>query len=165
MQISAFESAELQGTILALKGMDRELAAQIRKATRTITEAEWRKELAQEATTQAEERVLVATARTSVTNQNIALKSGAAAKKLEGGAAIHELTHSVEFGADREHRGTSTSATGKHYERRTRRQFKGRQRTGYVVYPAAADIIPRIAALWVQTTVRTFHEAIEKGTS
>ena len=33
--------------------------------------------------------------------------------------------------------------------------------TGYVVYPAAAEAIPRIASLWVQTAVRTLHELVE----
>jgi hypothetical protein len=46
--------------------------------------------------------------------------------------------------------------------RRTQRQYQPRDRRGRVVMPAAAKVIPRLASLWVQTTVRTFYEAIEK---
>jgi hypothetical protein len=30
-----------------------------------------------------------------------------------------------------------------------------------VFYPAAREMIPRLAALWIQTTVRTIAEALE----
>ena len=74
--------------------------------------------------------------------------------------------HSTEFGADqtaissytaRWKKGTSYKVTNRH----TRRQFRPRNLKGYVVYPAAARIIPRMASLFVQTAVRTFYEAIE----
>jgi len=163
MQISVFESPQLQGVILALAGMDRELAAQLRKATKTVTAGEWSRALAAEASTEQERRVIVNTARVAVSNTNIRLRAGQLSKNLSGGAKLYELTPGVEFGGIQRpiH---STSSKGKAYTRRRGQGFRRRNKTGYVAYPAAAKIIPRIAALWVATTVRTLHEAIEKGT-
>lgn len=163
MRISVFDSTHLQGTILALKGMDRELAAQTRKAVRSVSEVEWRADLARQADTLLERRVLVETARVSVTNQNVTLKAGQVTKRLASGTPRSELTPAVEFGANPARRVRSTSRAGTSYGRRVGSGFKARKTTGHVVYPAAAQIIPRIAALFVATTVRTFNEAIEKG--
>lgn len=167
-RISVFASKELQATILALKGMDRELAKQIRAAIKTVTQPEWQEAVRGNVTTALQTRVLSDTARVTVSDQNITLKSAAIGKSLSGGLKPSELAHSAEFGADRSFTKTyeATSRKGKHYtvrERHTRRQFKPRNLKGDVVYPAAARIIPRIASLFVQTTVRTFHELIEKG--
>lgn len=157
-----WESAELQAVILAMKGMDRELAKQIRQATKSVSAADWTAELAHSTVDTLEQRVLVSSARVAVSDQNVTLKSGGLSKKLSGGAKVFELTHHVEFGADRSFvRGGIESSRGALHKRHTRRQFKPRNTKGRVVYPAAARIIPRLAALWVQTTVRTFHEAIE----
>ena len=162
--ISVWESTELQGVLLAMRGMDKELSAQIRKATRTVTEAEWRGDLAKHASTDLERTVLVRSARVSVSNQNVTLKSGTLASKLSGGAKTFELTPSVEWGSATGRTITSKSKKGKTYTRRQGSTFKPRKRQGYVAYPAAADAIPRLAALWVATVVRTFYEAVEKGT-
>ena len=162
MQISVFESPQLQGVILALAGMDRELAAQLRKATKTVTLNEWRSAVAHEALTLFEQRVLVASARVAVRNNNVSLRSGQLAKKLSGGAPTYALTPGVEFGAG-VHPIKSHSSKGKTYTRSSGSVFRKRNKAGYVVYPAAAEVIPRIAALWVQTVVRTFHEAIGGG--
>jgi hypothetical protein len=142
-----------------MRGVDKELGAQIRKATRTIAEGEWRAELAKKATDPLQREVLVATARVAVGDQNVTLKAGQLSKKLSNGTP--DLTPAVEFGANRSVTVQQASRSGSIYERHSRVQLRPRNRTGYVAYPAAAEIIPRIAALWVSTTVRTIHEAIE----
>jgi len=167
-RISVFASKELQATILALKGMDRELAKQIRAAIKTVTQPEWQEAVRGNVTTALQTRVLSDTARVTVSDQNITLKSASIGKSLSGGLKPSEAAHSAEFGADRSFTKTyeATSRKGKNYrvrERHTRRQFKSRNLKGDVVYPAAARVIPRFASLFAQTTVRTFHELIEKG--
>lgn len=163
LRISVFDSAELQATLLALKGFDKELKKEIRQRTKAIGLPEWKAALAQNSMTLQENRVLVDTARMTVSDQNVTLQSGALAKKLSGGAKASEVSHHVEFGADRNFSRGVQSSTGKTYKRHTRRQFRNRNLKGYVVYPAAAGFIPRMASLWVQTTVRTFMETMEGG--
>jgi hypothetical protein len=53
---------------------------------------------------------------------------------------------------------------GTEFGSHTYRQFGTRVSKGKVVFPAAAQVIPRIAALWIQTVIRTTYEQIEKVT-
>lgn len=161
MQISAFESREVRALIVAMRGVDKELGKQIRKATRSVTEPEWRAELAKQAHTDLQQDVLVNTAKVTVGDQNVTLKAGQLAKRLSSGARVPELTPAVEFGANRSVVVSQQSAAGTTYRRHSRHQLESRKKTGYVAYPAAAQLIPRIAALWVATSVRTIHEAAE----
>lgn len=165
-RISVFNSKELQGVILAMKGFERELAKQIRQVTKSVVLPEWQKAVAAKAKTQLESRVLSVTARVAVSDQNVTLKSAQVGRALSGGLKPSENYSAAEFGANREAKTTYTarSRKGKSFSvtRRTQAQLMPRRKAGYVVYPAIAEIVPRIASLWVQTTVRTFYELIEK---
>jgi len=169
LRINVRSSKALQATILALKGMDAELAKQTRRAIKTVSDQEWREAVRGHVTTRLETRVLSDTARVAVTNQNITLKSATVGRSLSGGAKPSELVKAVEFGAldgTTTPSFTATSRKGKKYTVRNRRnhnQFRGPSRSGYAVYAAAAKVIPRMASLYVQTTVRTLHEQFEKG--
>ncbi|MGV8973384.1 MAG: hypothetical protein ACOH10_13765 [Rhodoglobus sp.] len=167
MRISVFNSAELQSVILAMKGMDRELAKQIRAANKRVIQPVWQEGVRGNAMTRQEVRVLANTARAQVSDQNITLQAAGIGKALSGGAKPAAIAHSVEFGADRSARSTysARSSKGRPYtvhNRRTRAQFRPRNLKGYTAYAAAAASIPRYASLWVQTTIRTFIELIEK---
>ena len=166
LKISTRDSEQLRATVQALKVMDKQLAGLIRKFTKAELEPEWAKGLQQRAGTALESKVLGATARVTVSNQNVTLKSATVGRSLSGGLAPKVNYPAVEFGADRGATSTyrTRSRRGKSYTvtRHTRRQLKPPRRGGYVVYPTAQSLIPRFAALWVQTTVRTFYEAFER---
>lgn len=164
LRISAHSSKQLQAVILASKQVERETRAQIRKHTRDIVRPEWERAVRERASTRLEHRVLGDTARAVVSDQNVTLKTAHIGRALSGGLKPSEAWGPVEFGAD----GRRTSYTGRRGSttfpvnaRRTTLQFRPVNRRGYVAYPAAADIIPRIASLWAQTAVRTLHEAFE----
>jgi hypothetical protein len=167
-RISIFSSKELQGVIVAMKGLEPEVAKQIRRVTKQVVEPIWKAEISKRAAgDEFRTRVLADTARVTVSNQNVTLKSAHIGRSLSGGPKPSVLMHNAEFGADRSRTQTYTarSRKGASYKvknRHTTRQFEQRLKGGYVVYPAVAKIIPRIASLWVQTTVRTFYELIEK---
>jgi hypothetical protein len=168
LRINVNSSKALQATILALKGMPAELSKQTRAAVKSFSDTEWREAVRGNVTTALETRVLSDTARVAVTNQNVTLKSATVGKSLSGGYKPSQLARTTEFGATQDATATytATSRKGKSYtvrNRHTHRQFKPVSRSGYAVYAAAARIIPRIAAAYVQTTVRTLHEAFEKG--
>lgn len=168
MRISVWETTELRALLLALRGFPRELKKEIRQRTKAIGQPEWQQAVAERAERVTEQRVLASTARVQVSDQNITLRSAAIGRPLSHGLRPSEGYAGVEFGGDREAKATYTakSKNGKSFTvtRRTQRQMRPRNKSGYVVFPAAAEIIPRLAALWVQTAVRTFHETIEKGT-
>lgn len=166
LKISTRDSRELRATVQALKLMPRELQGNIRKYTQSELVPEWQKGLSARAGTALERQVIASTARVSVSNQNVTLKAATVGRALAGGLQPKEDYAAVEFGANRSETTTyrSRSRKGKRYSvtRHTRRQLRSPRRGGYVAYPTAADLIPRFARLWVQTTVRTFYEAIER---
>lgn len=165
MRISVFNSDRLQALILALRGFDRTVQGEIRRRTKAIGQPEWQAAVRGESSTRLETRALADTARMRVSNQNVMLQSAGVGRPLsKNGAKPSEIYGGVEFGANpKRTRVTATSRRGKSYtyERNTTRQFKSSNRKGYAVYPAAANMIPRFAALWVQTAVRTFYETME----
>lgn len=162
MRISVFESSELRAAIVTMKGLDRDIAAAVRKHVRGAILPIWRTELAQHSTTKLENRVLVDSARVAVTDKQVTLKSAALAKKLSGGGVVNQLGPAVEFGADQNKAKPVTNAKGTTYKRRTGRAFLKRKRAGHVAWPAVADSVPRIAAVWVGTIMRQVHETFEK---
>lgn len=168
LRISVYSSRELQGLIARLRTVDRETRKAIRQATRGVALPIWQESLRSHATTRLEVRTLVDTGRVKVSDQNVTLTSATIGRRLSGGLAPKKDFHLVEFGSvdrDAYRPYSATSRKGRTFpvKRRTQRMFKARNTKGYVVYPAAADAIPRLASLWAQTAVRTLHELIEGG--
>lgn len=165
MRISAFGSKEIQAVILLMKPIKGSLATTIKRATKTAVGPVWEESVRGNAQPDPlSYRVLVATAKPRVTNTNVYLESGNSSKRVRGGATIRELVASQEFGSARDkvmtyrskRGGTSYSTT-----RHTQRQLPSRNAKGRIVYPALREAIPRLASLWVQTTIRTFQEILE----
>lgn len=169
MRISIFASKELQAVLLAMSNLDKELSKQLRQQTKAVVGPEWTKATRENAQTRLEQRVLADTARVAISNQNITLKSAGVGKRLSGGLMPKETGYAIEFGADRFNAGqgrtyVSTSVRGKKFtvhNRNTVAQLRARNKKGYVVYPSAAEVIPKVASLWVQTVMRGIYEAFE----
>lgn len=159
IQVSARDSRELRAAVLAIASIGRTLQAQLRRQTKRVVEPEWQKGLERRASSKLDRKVLVKTSRVQVRDTNVVLRSGAVGK-------LKDLTRPVEFGGDRQQTETYTtrSPKGTRYRatRHTARQLGWRRKGGRVVWPTAEDLIPRMVALWVQTTVRTIHEALER---
>ncbi|MCM3778989.1 hypothetical protein M3195_04735 [Microbacterium hydrocarbonoxydans] len=158
LQISARDSREVQAALLAIAGAGREIQAQLRRHTKRVAEPEWTRGLEKRASSKLDRKVLVKTARVQVRDTNVVLRSGAVGK-------LKDLTRPVEFGGDRNQTKTYRGRRGSArfpVTRHTARQLGWRRKGGRVVWPTAEDLIPRMVALWVQTTIRTFHEALER---
>ncbi len=142
--VSVRQSAHLKATVLALKAAPASIRRDVRKQTRTVAGPEWMRALEAEATTVQESRMLVATARVQVSDQSVKVTSaGSKRKALSGGATPIGQGKAFEFGSRYGH------------------GIKPVRRGGYVFYPALAEMAPRIIALWVQTSVRVVHNALE----
>lgn len=161
-RISLLVSSPLATLVQAVRGLDREVAAQNRKHTKAVAAPVWQEAVRGNVTDRLQTRVLSDTATVAVSDSNVILRSGGTGK-MSSGLAKSVLVSGTEFGADQNKTITSSTKGGKSYTRRRGAQFKLPRRGGYVVYPAAGDMIPRLASLWVQTTIRTIHEAFEKG--
>lgn|GEM_PF-852702 len=170
VQIDARSSRELQAVISAVKVLPRDIAKHIRAQTKRLGQAEWQRAMLEQAETRVEHRVLVATARASVSDQNIKLSSASVGRPLAGGLDPKRHYAAVEFGGNpekyTEYLGRRKMTRGRaqrifEVRRRTMRQLRPRRRQGYVFYPAANRMIPRIFSLWAQTVVRATAEALE----
>jgi len=146
LRVSAKSSAALRATLLSIKTLDRDLRKELRGRTRKLATVDWIRAMSNEATTTLEERVLVSTARVAVSDQNVRVRSAGSSRPAASGGIIPRVHgRGVEFGSSRT------------------KSLRGRNRSGYVFFPAAAEMVPQLIALWVQTTVRTIAEALEAG--
>ncbi len=158
IQVSVRDSRELRAAVLAIASVGKEIQAQLRAQTKRVVAPEWEKGIAERVHGRQDTAVLLRSARVQVRDTNVVLRSGAVGK-------FKDLTKAVEFGADQNRTKTYDSRRGsKRFKvtRHTTRQLPPKYRSGRVVYPAAKDMIPRLIALWVQTTIKTFHLALER---
>lgn len=160
MRIDVRGSKELQDVAIALQGMDRNLKRYIRAQTKAKMTTPWLEAIQSRASTSLERRVIASTATVATSDQNIRIQSAAKGRRLPGGLNPKTEYPAVEFGADRQKKNTYTRQ-GTRVTRHTARQMKPRNRKGYVFYPAAREMIPRLASLWVQTIVRTVADIFE----
>lgn len=159
MRLDVRGSDALRDVVLALNQADRDVQRAIRTFTKQRLTTPWLEAINNEATTTLERRVISATATVSVSNQNIRIQSAAKGRKLSGGLQPKVDYAPVEFGSGR-HKTTYTRK-GHKVTRTTGTQFKSPNRNGYVFYPAAKKMIPRLASLWVQTVVKTYADIFD----
>lgn len=165
IRLDVRNSRELQATLLAIRRAPSEIQKQVRQQTKAKLLPEWQKGLRERADTRLQHRVLADTAKATVSNQNVRLSSAGSAKKLSGGLQPSKNGRGVEFGASPEKyrtydRRSKNGGTHK-VTRRTGRPMGPTNRKGNVIFPTVSELIPRFASLWVQTTIRTFYDAIE----
>lgn len=151
MQLDARRSPSLSAAIQVMTTMPREAAKETRKYSKTVIVPEWKKAL-QNAAPPARifQDRLVRPSTVYVTDRGVRLVSGKG-----------PFVKQTEFGAYREKFNTYRRE-GHPVRRRTQRQFWNYTKKGRVVYPSASEMIPRVAALWVQTIYRTVAEVIER---
>lgn len=157
MRLDVRKSAELSAAIAVMATLDREVAKATRTHSKRVIQPEWQKALDREATRDF-------FFFSHLTKNSSALVSDRGVKLTAGRTSATSLVREREFGASREEFNTYTrrGRNGSYQvRRRTQRQFYHYNADGYVVYPAARKIIPRVAALWVQTVYRTTYDAIE----
>lgn len=164
--IDVRSSDELLGVILSVKSAPKNIQQNIKKWAKADIVPAWQEELQAQHATPAQQRLLVDTGRATVTNTTVNLRSGGINASVSGGLNTDSESYKAEeFGANvyLTHKVRETSRRGRSYivTRHTQRQFLPYNKQGYVVYPAARKVIPRVAALWVATIVRTMHDAFE----
>ena len=171
-RIDVASSRELQAVLLAIRGASTEISRQYRQRLKAVADDAWLESIRGRVTTRMQSRVLLGSARTAVSNQNVRLSVGTVGRPLSkrtGGAGADEaveVLRAVEVGGSQttysDYKRRATGATGTHdVRRRTLTGYGAFNRRGNAVYPALGETVPRIAALIVQTCVRTLHDAFE----
>lgn len=170
LHVSALTSREIRLLVLTLREAEPEIRRAINKASKEVITTIWKQEIAEAAsiaggrTQRARFRVLVKTAKVTVGNRGVTLTSATTGRPLPGGLSGKEDWRALEFGRPKYVRTVEfTSPLGNRYKqvRNVTAQLDGVSDKGSVFFPAARHAIPRILALWVQTSVRTLHEIVE----
>lgn len=143
----------------AMRGIDADVKREIGTRTKGPAADMWRDELNQHVETKLQGAVARSGA-VGVTQQNVTLRAGAGA--LSSGTALSDVAKATEFGMRPTRLIDTRSRKGTAYKRRGGGAFGPPRRKGYTAYPAAAQVIARIASLWVQTAHRTIHELAER---
>lgn len=160
---------ELHAAVLALKAADRDLRRDIAKATRDTMNPVWRS-LVQGNAAGADamtSRMLGTGVRIAAGNPPVAKAAQSTRKVGRGGTLTPSEDYGPwEFGAPNRNAFstyTRRSPKGRTHQvkRRTMRQLPRRHQEGRVVYPAFAEIAPRMVSLWVQLIVKKYHDAAE----
>ncbi len=158
-------SPELDAVILALRIAGKDLRKELYARSRSTILPEWQQSISDKVGgNRIAQKVLVDTARVNVGTRGIRLTSATSSKAIsKGGFKPSENWAAVEFGAKWRVAGIDgrRGQTRYNYDRQINTSFKHRKRKGYYVFPAADTVIKRLAALWVQTTVRTLRDAVE----
>jgi hypothetical protein len=172
LRIDVRSSRELRAAVLAIREASREVARQYRQELKRVADPAWRESLRGNVHTRLQTRVLADTGRVAVSSQNVRLSSatvGRALSKRTGGAGAAkpaDIARLVEFGGAPGKYSTyqrRSAGGGRHtVRRRTMTGYGPQARGGNVVYPALADMVPRVAALLVQTCVRTLNDAFDR---
>lgn len=160
MRIDVRGSDALKDMVLAINQSGRDVQRVIRLYTKSELTRPWLEAINKRASTALERRVISSTATVSVSNQNVRIQSAAKGRKLSGGLNPKTEFPAVEFGANR-NKVTSYTRKGHRVKRRTAVQMRPRNKSGYVFYPAASEMIPRLARLWVQTVVKVYGDIFD----
>lgn len=152
--------AELRAAVLAMKRADATVRRDVAQRMRETMNPAWRSEVTNGATGMAG-RVLAGGARIAGGNPP-QLVAASSRRKIGRGIIPDRHWAGYEYGANHGTTRTVTSAKGTRYRRHVMRHLPARGK-GRVLEPAAARILPRIAAYWVQSVVRAFMDAAEEG--
>lgn len=159
VRIDARTSREYQAAALAIRSVDRTLRKQIRVHTKRVAQPEWQRALDKRATTEQQRKVIARTAVVMVTDRNVRVQAAKKGRPLGGGLNPKVHGRNVEHGATVAQQRVQRKWAS--YELTTGRGLPPRNRDGYVFWAAARDMVPRMFALWAQTTVRTIANALE----
>jgi hypothetical protein len=144
--ISVRDDAKLSATVAALHYAGRAIQADVRRQTRAVAGPEFTHALGRQSASIQQSRILVKPARITVSNSGIKAKTAHTKRRaLSGGGTPLQLGWAFEMGA-RDPKGN---------------QLPHWRRQGHVFLPTVAEMAPRIANLWTQTTVRRIHESFE----
>jgi hypothetical protein len=158
--------AELRAVILALHAAPKEMRKVINADTRATINPVWQSEVSQHLTGagRLEGQLLTPGTRVNAGNPPV-LVAASSKKKVGRGVLTPDANWPIyEFGAKGDKLSKMKSKKGKTYGRHTRRGLPQYKASGHVLYPALASVLPRVAALWSQSVIRIYMQALgEKG--
>ena len=166
VQPSVQSLAEFRGAALALKAAPREIRNDINRTVRAEASSWWKDAITARATTKMDRLVLAKGARIQPGNPARAV-AASSRRPLADGLVPDTDARAWEFGTtEPEAQDTYTRRTKgggqARVNRHVKRQLPKATNRGRVVYPAWADVAPRLVAMWVQIIVRKIYDSLER---
>ena len=156
---------ELAATVVAMRAAGPTLKAALLKYSDLYMRPAWTGSLAARPGSRTQRRVMNAGAIAYAYPDGFTMLAANTSTPLSGGAVPNELGRAFEFGtAEREPRTysrRSPKGTVHRVTRVTTAQMPTRSRSGWIVFPAARVIGPRLLSLWSQTVKRTLADAVD----
>lgn len=164
-RISLLVDSPLRDLMIASRSVPTEVRRQVNAHVKVTVSPIWTGELRERAATRIQQRALVNSGQVGVTSRNVFLRSGSAGR-LSSGTPVKDVSLAAEWGVNpNKIQSVSTYRRGARTVKAHTRKIGGRippvRRGGYVVYRAAADSIPRITSVVVQTATRTTLDLLE----
>lgn len=161
-RVSLLIDSPLRDLALIMRALPSEVRAKIGTYTKADAQPIWTRELSRRAATRLQARSLVDSGRVGVTARNVFLRAGTVGR-LSTGTPVALVSRAAEFGNNPERIVQTRSRGGKTYGRRMGSTFGPVNRRGNVFYPTAWESVSLFGSLWIQTTIRTTAESIEKA--
>jgi hypothetical protein len=155
---------EAAAVVAALKNVDKDTRTAVNKQTRSVVSPVWQDEVMGRVSTPMDKTVLGTGVRVATAALGFTLHGANNKKTLSGGLVPVESWKAWEFGANRN---TATTYQGRRrgknfkVKRHTKRQLPARNQSGRVLFPAVADVFPRVASLWTQTAMYNLYQAFK----
>jgi hypothetical protein len=165
-----FEQKELLAVIYAIQLAPSEIRKNIRQYTSSELKPSWMAEIREHAASGPRAslavRAIAQSAKVRVSDRQIEITGASSNRKATSGGLIpSRYGTAVEFGSNgRKKKDYMSSRKGTAYKitgRVVNAQLTPRTPKGSAFWPAATDMQPRAAKLWVSTTVRTIMDALE----
>lgn len=152
---------ELRAAVLAMKRADTTIRRDISQNMRATMGPVWKDAVNQHLTGAGRMEAAMLTAGVRIAAGNPpALIAASSRRAIGNGLTPDRHAAGYEFGAG-DTTSPVTNRRGTTYRRHTKRHLPSRRRAGRVVFPAAAHVLPRVAAYWVQSIVKAFMDAAE----
>lgn len=159
--------ARLRAAQRAFRALPKELKNDIRKAQRASLGPIWKAEMsaAVAKAPRPQHRTVFGAGSRVKAGLPAYLVAGASNKKLSGGGVVSDLARPLEFGTGRHQNLTRYNRKGKRgthtVTRHTSRQLPKAKRSGWVVYPAVSQTIPRLYGEYVLKLTDRIQAAAE----
>lgn len=152
-------SPELQAALLGVRQAHPVVGREINKEARRTLNPDWTAALKGEATSRADDRIIVQGAKTAVSTRQVSVKAATSGRPLSGGLVPKYQWQGQEFGmTEKMVIVKSTSSRGRQFSgpRIVGRQFPARTKFGRVAYAAAGKVGTRLVRGWVQVIIKHF---------
>jgi hypothetical protein len=163
------DDSRLDAVIFGLKLVERDVRNQVNRSTRAELKPIWQEELARKLGQRGDPFTTAMIGKGLVSGGNPpTLRAATSRRPLKGGGGLIPDVHYylAEFGGRSSlfSRYTRRSQNGGTHavERRTMTGLPQSIAAGRVAYPAASQVAPRMASLWVQIFVRAVYQAVEE---